>query len=84
MTAMAGLNAEAFIWRNGGFRWPSSSSTGPSVRTRSAFESYADVSADTFRALGPTLTMSDVVVFLPNGGNFLFGRRRWHEPSSGR
>ena len=70
MTAMAGLNPQHFLWeaKDGVAQVRLNR---PDRKNPLTFESYAEL-RDTFRALAYADDV-DVVVFLPNGGNFSSG-----------
>jgi len=70
MTAMAGLKPEHFLWRMEGSVAVIQLDR-PERKNPLTFESYAEL-RDTFRALAYADDV-DVVVFLPNGGNFSSG-----------
>ncbi|MCG6114285.1 MAG: enoyl-CoA hydratase family protein [Mesorhizobium sp.] len=70
MTAMAGLKPEHFLWRMEGSVAVVQLDR-PERKNPLTFESYAEL-RDTFRALAYADDV-DVVVFLPNGGNFSSG-----------
>ncbi len=70
MTAMAGLTPKHFLWRMEGSVAVVQLDR-PERKNPLTFESYAEL-RDTFRALAYADDV-DVVVFLPNGGNFSSG-----------
>lgn len=70
MTAMAGLTPQHFLWRMEGSVAVVQLDR-PERKNPLTFESYAEL-RDTFRALAYADDV-DVVVFLPNGGNFSSG-----------